>query len=152
MPERNERPMSLPTPPPYPPMEALLVEKIPEGDQWQYEPKWDGFRCIAFRDGDSVELPSKSGQPLARYFPEVVANLLALPPPRFVLDGEIVIPAGKELSFDDLLQRIHPAESRVKKLAKEFPATLIVFDLLVDEKGRSLGGEPVSARRGKLEA
>jgi ATP-dependent DNA ligase len=133
-------------------MEALLVEKIPEGDQWQYEPKWDGFRCIAFRDGDSVELQSKSGQPLARYFPEVVTNLRALSPRRFVLDGEIVIPAGKDLSFDDLLQRIHPAESRVRKLAKEFPATLIVFDLLVDEKGRPLAGEPLSVRRPKLEA
>jgi ATP-dependent DNA ligase len=85
---------------------------------------------------DSVELQSKSGQPLARYFPEVVAAVRALTPPQFVLDGEIVIPVGKDLSFDDLLPRIHPAESRVRKLAKEFPATLIVFDLLVDEKGR----------------
>ena len=144
--------MSLLIQPPFPPMEALLVEKIPEGEHWQYEPKWDGFRCIAFRDGDSVELQSKSGQPLARYFPEVVANLLALAPPRFVLDGEIVIPVGKGFSFDDLLQRINPAESRVRKLTKEFPATLIVFDLLVDEKGQSLAGEPLSVRRPKLEA
>jgi ATP-dependent DNA ligase len=133
-------------------MEALLVEKIPKGDHWQYEPKWDGFRCLVFRDGEKVELQSKSGQPLARYFPEVVENLRRLKPRQFVLDGEIVIPVGKDLSFDDLLQRIHPAESRVRKLAKEFPATLIVFDLLVDEKGRPLTGAPLSARRGKLEA
>src|SRR5437899_696108 len=144
--------MSLPITPPYPPMEALLVEKISEGETWQYEPKWDGFRCLLFRDGAKVELQSKSGQPLARYFPEVVANILALKPPRFVLDGEIVIPVGKDFSFDDLLQRIHPAESRVRKLAKELPATLIVFDLLVDEKGRLLTGEPLSSRRDRLEA
>ncbi len=128
------------------------MEKIPEGDHWQYEPKWDGFRCLVFRDGEKVELQSKSGQPLARYFPEVVGNVLSLKPRQFVLDGEIVIPVGKDFSFDDLLQRIHPAESRVRKLAKEFPATLIVFDLLVDEKGRLLAGEPLSERRGRLEA
>ena len=128
------------------------MDEIPTGEHWQYEPKWDGFRCLVFRDGDRVELQSKAGQPLARYFPEVVANVLALKPDRCVLDGEIVITAGKQLSFDDLLQRIHPAESRVRKLAGEFPATLIVFDLLVDEKGRSLVGEPLRERRGKLEA
>ncbi len=144
--------MTLPIEPPFPPMEALLVEKIPVGAGWQYEPKWDGFRCLVFKDGDRIELQSKSGQPLARYFPEVVENVRSLAPERFVLDGEIVIPAGKDFSFDDLLQRIHPAESRVKKLAKEFPATLIVFDLLVDEKGRPLTGEPLSVRRPKLEA
>ena len=144
--------MSLPISPPFPPMEALLVDEIPSGDEWQYEPKWDGFRCLAFRDGDSVELQSKSGQPLARYFPEVVAHVRALPPKQFVLDGEIVIPVGQQLSFDDLLQRIHPAESRVRKLAGESPALLVVFDLLVDEKGRSLVSEPLSARRERLEA
>jgi ATP-dependent DNA ligase len=144
--------MSLPIAPPYPPMEALLVEKVPEGDDWQYEPKWDGFRCLAFRDGDSVELQSKSGQPLARYFPEIVENVRKLAPSRFILDGEIVIPVGKAFSFDDLLQRIHPAESRVRKLAKEFPATLIVFDLLADELGKSLVGEKLAVRRRRLEA
>jgi ATP-dependent DNA ligase len=132
-------------------MEALLVAEIPTGPQWQYEPKWDGFRCLVFRDGDRVELQSKSGQPLARYFPEVVENIRALQPSSFILDGEIVIPVGKELSFDDLLQRIHPAESRVRKLAKESPATLIVFDLLADEKGKSLVGETLATRRGRLE-
>ncbi len=144
--------MTLPIEPPYPPMEALLVEKIPEGENWQYEPKWDGFRCLVFRDGEKVELQSKSGLPLARYFPEVVANVLALKPPRFILDGEIVIPVGKAFSFDDLLQRIHPAESRVRKLAEEFPATLIVFDLLADETGKSLAAETLAVRRRKLEA
>ena len=143
---------TLPIAPPYPPMEALLVEEIPEGENWQYEPKWDGFRCLVFRDGEKVELQSKSGQPLARYFPEVVANVLALKPSRFILDGEIVIPVGKAFSFDDLLQRIHPAESRVRKLAKEFPATLIVFDLLADDNGKSLAAETLAVRRGKLEA
>ncbi len=133
-------------------MEALLAEEIPEGAGWQYEPKWDCFRSLVFKDGDKVELQSKSGQPLARYFPEVVANVRALKPSRFVLDGEIVIPAGKAFSFDDLLQRIHPAESRVKKLAKEFPATLIVFDLLADEKGNALTDGTLAVRRRKLEA
>ena len=128
------------------------MEKIPEGENWQYEPKWDGFRCLVFRDGEKVELQSKSGQPLARYFPEVVANVLALKPSRFILDSEIVIHVGKAFSFDDLLQRIHPAESRVRKLAKEFPATLIVFDLLADENGNALVGETLAVRRQKLEA
>src|SRR5438105_15113089 len=108
--------MALPIKPPFPPMEAQLVDAIPEVGDWQYEPKWDGFRCLAFRDGDHVELQSKAGQPLARYFPEIVAAVAALKPKKFVLDGEIVVPVGDELSFDDLLQRIHPAASRIKKL------------------------------------
>ena len=144
--------MTLPIAPPYPPMSALLVSEIPAGPEWQYEPKWDGFRCLAFRDGDRVELQSKAGQPLARYFPEVVANVAALPAKRFVLDGELVIPLDGELSFDDLLQRIHPAESRIRKLASETPALYVVFDLLVDEQGRSLVERPLEERRAKLEA
>src|SRR6267154_312407 len=128
--------MSLPLKPPYPPMEALPVKEIPTGAGWQYEPKWDGFRCIAFRDGDKVELQSKSGQPLARYFPEVVASLLKLKAAKFVIDGELVIPVGKTISFDDLLMRIHPAASRVQKLSRETPAKFIVFDLLVDSAGK----------------
>jgi ATP-dependent DNA ligase len=132
-------------------MEALLVDEIPTGREWQYEPKWDGFRCVAFRDGDSVALQSKSGQPLARYFPEIVDALRALPPSRFVLDGEIAIPIGHAFSFDDLLMRIHPAESRVRKLASETPALYIVFDVLVDEEGRSLVEEPLGKRRPVLE-
>src|SRR5205085_9267373 len=122
--------MSLPLSAPIAPMEALLVDKIPEGPQWEYEPKWDGFRCLAFRDGSNVHLQSKSGQPLTRYFPELVEALLKLRAERFILDGEVAIPLGGIFSFDDLLQRIHPAESRVRKLARESPAIFIVFDLL----------------------
>jgi len=132
-------------------MEALLVPEIPEGPQWQYEPKWDGFRCLAFRDGESVALQSKSGQPLARYFPEVVAAVRSVPADCFVLDGEIVIPVGKDLSFDDLLQRIHPAESRIRKLAAELPALLVVFDLLVDDAGEPLVDMDLAKRRERLE-
>ena len=144
--------MKLSLPLDYAPMEAKSVEALPTGRQWQYEPKWDGFRCLAFRDGAEIELRSKSGQPLTRYFPELVASLEAIPAKRFVLDGEIVVPAGNALSFDDLLMRIHPAESRVRKLAAETPASLIVFDLLVDEKGNALVGLALEERRGKLEA
>jgi len=130
--------MTLPLKQPYLPMEAKSVAKLPIGDNWQYEPKWDGFRCIAFRDGDRVDLQSKSGQPLGRYFPEVVEALLKLKPRQFVLDGEIVVPVKGKFSFDDLLMRIHPAASRIKKLSQETPAKLIVFDLLVDDRGKAL--------------
>lgn len=144
--------MTLPLKQSYPPMEAKSVAELPSGDDWQYEPKWDGFRCLAFRDGDSVSLQSKSGQPLGRYFPELVEALLKLRPKQFVLDGEIVVPVKGKLSFDDLLMRIHPAASRVQKLAKEHPANLIVFDLLVDDRGVSIAGLPLSRRRKKLDA
>ena len=133
-------------------MEAKSVEQLPAGDIWQYEPKWDGFRCLAFRDGDLIELQSKSGQPLARYFPEVAEALLKLKAKQFVLDGEIVVPIKGRFSFDDLLMRIHPAASRVKKLAQETPAKLIVFDLLVDDRGKSLVEETLTTRRKKLDA
>src|SRR5215212_9876131 len=99
--------MALPIQPPFAPMEALSVKAIPEGDAWQYEPKWDGFRCLVFRDGKDVQLQSKAGQPLARYFPEIVEAVWALKPRQFVLDGELVIAAGNTLSFDDLLLRLH---------------------------------------------
>ena len=144
--------MPLPLQPPYPPMEAKLVEDIPSGKQWQYEPKWDGFRCLAFRDGDNVELQSKAGQPLGRYFPEVIEAVRALKPQKFVLDGEIVVPVEGELSFDDLLQRIHPAESRIKKLAAATPAVYIVFDLLVNDRGAALVEHPLTERRAALDA
>jgi len=144
--------MTLPLKQPYLPMEAQSVTALPEGPQWQYEPKWDGFRCLVFRDGAKVDLQSKSGQPLARYFPEVVALVAALKANRFVLDGEIVIPDDGGFSFDELLMRIHPAASRVKKLAHEHPAKLIVFDLLVDERGTSLANLDLKKRRPKLEA
>ena len=133
-------------------MEALQVGELPVGPEWQYEPKWDGFRCLAFRDGARVDLMSKSGKPLGRYFPDVVEALEALAAPRFVLDGEIVIPVGRILSFDELLLRIHPAASRVRALAAEHPAMLVVFDLLVDDHGRSRVREPLSERRAALEA
>lgn len=137
--------------PPLAPMDALSVEDIPASEGWQYEPKWDGFRCIVFRDGTEVQLQSKAGQPLARYFPEIVAAVSKVKAKRFVLDGELVIPVGSALSFDLLLQRIHPAASRIKKLSEETPATLIVFDLLANERGKSLLEKPLRDRRAALE-
>jgi ATP-dependent DNA ligase len=137
--------------PPLPPMEARSVDEIPEGDEWQYEPKWDGFRCLAFRDGDKVYLQSKAGQPLARYFPDVVEQLLGLGAKRFVLDGELTIPVGGRLSFDELQLRLHPAASRVQKLAAAHPALFVVFDLLADTNGKSLLQLPLRERRKQLE-
>ena len=142
--------LDLPIQPPFAPMEAKRVDKIPVGDHWQFEPKWDGFRAIAFRDGDEIALQSKAGQPLARYFPEVVEALRGIKAKTFVLDGEIVVPVGGRLSFDDLLQRIHPAASRVKKLAEATPAHYFVFDLLY-AKGTLLIDQPIEARRAQLE-
>ena len=142
--------MTLPLKQPFAPMEALSVDTIPEGKDWQYEPKWDGFRCLLFCDGDTIELQSKSGQSLTRYFPELVEAAAALKAKRFVLDGEIVVPQGRAFSFDNLLQRIHPAASRVNKLAAETPALMIVFDLLADG-GNDLTKAPLSARRKALE-
>jgi ATP-dependent DNA ligase len=133
-------------------MEALSVDQIPAGKHWQYEPKWDGFRCIVFRDGKKVELQSKSGRMMTRYFPELVAAVGALKPKQFVLDGEIVVPADGTFSFDALLQRIHPAASRVKKLSVDTPALLIMFDLLIDVDGRSLIDETLQDRRPALES
>jgi ATP-dependent DNA ligase len=133
-------------------MEALSVEHIPEDDgPWQYEPKWDGFRCLAFRDAGKIELQSKSGQPLARYFPEVADRLLAVKASKFVLDGELAVPVGGRFSFDDLLQRIHPAQTRILKLSRELPALFVIFDLLVDHEGRSLIDQPLAKRRSALE-
>ena len=137
--------------PPFAPMEALSVDEVPAGPEWQYEPKWDGFRCLVFRDGDTVTLQSKAGKPLTRYFPDVVEAVRRLSAQHFVLDGEIVVPEGKVFSFDALLQRIHPAASRIQKLAKETPALLIVFDLLADGKA-VLVDDPLTARRKRLEA
>jgi ATP-dependent DNA ligase len=142
--------IDLPIHPPFPPMEARSADEIPTGEHWLYEPKWDGFRCLAFRKGSEVLLQSKSGQPLGRYFPEMVDALRHLPKKEFVLDGEIVIVHGGKLSFDYLLMRIHPAESRIRKLSKETPANYLVFDLLVDAKGRSLIEHPLSERWSSL--
>jgi ATP-dependent DNA ligase len=133
-------------------MEARSATRLPSDGAYQFEPKWDGFRALCFRDGDEVALQSKSGQPLARYFPEVVAAALSLPVEKFVLDGELVVPVDERLDFDMLLQRIHPAASRVQKLAKEFPAQYLIFDILVDEKGEPLYELPLEQRRPLLEA
>jgi ATP-dependent DNA ligase len=133
------------------PMEAKSVDSLPEGEGWQYEPKWDGFRCIVFRDGDRIELQSKSGKPLARYFPEMVEALEALRAPRLALDGELIIPIGGVLSFDALQMRLHPAESRIRKLAAQTPAQLMLFDCLADPQGKSLVERPLSERREALE-
>jgi ATP-dependent DNA ligase len=131
-------------------MEALLAAELPEGDGWQFEPKWDGFRCLARREEDEVTLTSKSGKPLARYFPEVVQMLGSLKEPQFLLDGELIISVGDVLSFDALQLRLHPAESRIRKLAKETPAELMLFDLL-ELGAKSLMDQPLSKRREALE-
>src|SRR5438309_9385100 len=134
-----------------PPMEALLAAELTEGKGWQFEPKWDGFRCLARRDGGEVTLTSKSGKPLARYFPEVVAMLCSAKAKRFLIDGELIIPVGDALSFDALQLRLHPAESRVRKLATATPAELMVFDLL-ELDGKALVDLPLRQRRDRLEA
>ena len=134
-----------------PPMEALLAEELPQGTGWQYEPKWDGFRCIAVREGTEVELWSKSGKPLGRYFPEVVAMFGRLRSKRFVVDGELLIATKGAISFDALQLRLHPAESRVRKLAVETPAMFMAFDCLALGK-TMLTERPLHARRAKLEA
>lgn len=131
-------------------MEMRSVEEIPADSGWQYEPKWDGFRCIAFRNGELIDLQSKSGQPLARYFPDVTSALAKLPEHRFVLDGELAVPIGNALSFDELQLRLHPAATRVQKLAKEHPAIYIVFDLL-GEAERSYLRRSLHERRQLLE-
>lgn len=132
-------------------MEAEPAENLPAGPHWHYEPKWDGFRCLAFRDGHRIDLESKSGKPLTRYFPELLEALAALKARQFVLDGEVVIPVDGNLSFDDLLMRIHPAESRIQKLSESTPCKFIVFDLLVDVTGKKLVSAVLQARRRALE-
>ena len=134
-----------------PPMEARAAEALPEGEGWRYEPKWDGFRCLAFKAGDAVELRAKSGKPLGRYFPEVVRFLRSLKVDRFVLDGELVIESDGRLSFDALQMRLHPAESRIRKLSAATPAQLILFDMLVSPDGGSLIAQPLAKRRLELE-
>jgi len=144
--------MELPLGVDYAPMEADTAAKIPTGHGWHYEPKWDGFRCLAFRDGDEVDLRSKAGKPLARYFPDVVEALLELRAKRFILDGEIVVPVGDVLSFEELQLRLHPAASRVNKLAAAHPATLVAFDLLLGPRGAPIHDRPFAERRERLEA
>lgn len=142
--------LMLPLKPPVPPMEARSVDELPVGPEWQYEPKWDGFRCIAFRDGADVYLQSKAGQPLGRYFPDVIENLKKVPAKKFILDGELAIPVGGKLSFDELQLRLHPAASRVNKLAAAHPALFIVFDLLA-EGNTSFAAKTLRERRVALE-
>ena len=132
------------------PMEALLAAELPSGEGWQYEPKWDGFRCLARREGDEVTLTSKSGKPLARYFPEVLDMLRQAKERHFILDGELIISVGDALSFDALQLRLHPAESRIRKLSGETPAELMAFDLL-EIGGKPLLDMPLSKRRQALE-
>jgi ATP-dependent DNA ligase len=144
--------LNLPIEMPFLPMEAKQVDELPVGEDWQYEPKWDGFRCIVFRDGDEIELQSKSAKPLTRYFPEVVENMRAIAARTFVLDGEIVVPVDGQLSFDELLQRIHPAESRVHKLAAARPALFVAFDMLVTERATPLVDRMLIERRDRLES
>lgn len=139
------------SPGPIPPMEARLTESLPAGPGWAYEPKWDGFRCLAYRDGDAVTLVSKSGKPLGRYFPEVATMLAGLSQTRFVLDGELLIATGDSLSFAALQMRLHPAESRVRKLAAETPASFMLFDCLALD-GKDLANATFADRRSVLEA
>lgn len=145
--------MTLPLNPPVKPMLAKLARTIPDGDGWLFEPKWDGFRCVVFRDGDSLELASRNERPFTRYFPELLGPLAAALPDRCVVDGEIVVVDGDGdgLDFDALLQRIHPAESRINRLATETPAHFVAFDLLAD--GDDLVMErPMAERRARLDA
>jgi ATP-dependent DNA ligase len=129
-------------------MESMPVDTLPTGKGWQFEPKWDGFRCIAFRDGEVVHLQSRNQKPLGRYFPELERAIGALPVRRCVLDGEIVI---CEEPFDTLQLRLHPAASRIAQLAEEYPATFVAFDLLADDRGRSLLMQPFAKRRAALD-
>jgi ATP-dependent DNA ligase len=132
-------------------MEALLAAELPEGDGWQYEPKWDGFRCIAHRDGDDVEMISRSGKPLGRYFPEVLEILRRTKEKRFAVDGELILPLADRLDFEALQMRLHPAESRIRKLAKETPAQLMLFDVL-EVASKGFADHPLVDRRKALEA
>ena len=142
--------MDLPVMPPVSPMLAKPVKEVPAGPGYLYEPKWDGFRCIVFRDGDEVELGSRNERPMTRYFPEVVAAVKAQLPERCVVDGEIVVARGDRLDFEALLQRIHPADSRVRLLAEQTPASLVAFDLLaIDDE--SLMDTPLGERRRRLD-
>ena len=133
-------------------MEARQVAELPRGKGWQYEPKWDGFRCLASRAGRRVALTGRSGKDLTRYFPDVAAALAALAPRRFKLDGELVIAVDGILSFEALQLRLHPSAKRVDRLAGETPAMLIAFDLLQSADGKNLAARPLVERRAALES
>jgi ATP-dependent DNA ligase len=135
------------------PMEARSAESLPnEPGEWQFEPKWDGFRCLAFKEAGAVELRGKSGTSLSRFFPEVVVTLLNVPFDRFVVDGELVIELNGRITFHALQARLHPAASRIRRLSQETPARLILFDMLVGTDGSPVGGLPLAERRSALEA
>ena len=142
--------MRLPFAPPLEPMLSKAADALPEGEGWQFEPKWDGFRTLVFKDGDEVLLQSRDTKPMNRYFPELVAPLLAGLPERCVVDGEIVIAGPAGLDFEALLLRIHPAESRVKLLASQTPASYVAWDLLAIGK-EDLRETPLAERRQRLE-
>lgn len=133
------------------PMEARLVEALPDDPGWQFEPKWDGFRCLAYRKGGAADLRAKSGKPLGRYFPEVMETVLSAPQSDFIVDGELAIPVGDTLAFDALQMRLHPAESRIRRLSQETPAIFILFDIL-RSNGSDLIDAPLSERRAALDA
>ncbi|RTL65608.1 MAG: ATP-dependent DNA ligase [Hyphomicrobiales bacterium] len=133
------------------PMEAKSAAELPTGTGWQYEPKWDGFRCLAFRAGDEVEIRAKSGKSLSRFFPDVLEVLRKVAAKTFVLDGEIIIPVGEGLSFEALQMRLHPAASRIQRLARETPAVLMAFDCLLERRGKPLVALPFEERRATLE-
>ena len=134
------------------PMEAKSQPELPAGDGWWFEPKWDGFRCLAFKDAGRVELLAKSGKSLARFFPEVVERLERLEAERFILDGELLAQEGDRYAFELLQMRLHPAESRIRKLATETPATLVLFDMLADVDGTDLRKRPHRERHARLAA
>jgi ATP-dependent DNA ligase len=136
---------------PIQPMEARSVDTLPDGEGWQFEPKWDGFRCLAVKQAGEVALFAKSGKPLGRYFPDMLKLIADLPADDLVLDGELTIPVDGRLSFDALQMRLHPAASRVNRLAAEHPAVYVLFDLLVAPGGETLAAMPLEARRSRLE-
>jgi ATP-dependent DNA ligase len=141
--------MALPLEPPIPPQLARSAKELPDGDGWVYEPKYDGFRTIVFRDGDEVYLQSRNGKPMNRYFPEVVEAVGKMERDRLVMDGEIVVVVDGVQEFDLLGQRIHPAESRVRMLAEQWPAAFVAFDLLADGD-EALMEMPLDKRRARL--
>ena len=132
------------------PMEARSASELPEGPEWWFEPKWDGFRCLAFRSGDEVRLQAKSGKPLNRYFPDMVERLRTLPADPFIVDGELLIQAGNRFSFEALQMRLHPSESRIRRLASETPASLTLFDMLLSPQDKNLRRRPLAERRSAL--
>jgi ATP-dependent DNA ligase len=134
-----------------PPMEARSAKELPQGEDWQYEPKWDGFRCLAFKEGNQIDLRAKSGKPLGRYFPEMITLLRNWPSVRFVVDGELIVEINGQPAFDALQMRLHPAESRIRKLADETPSKFVLFDLLASEDGKPVLDRPLSQRRTLLE-